>query len=65
MDDRATLIIDMLAELHGAVAALGHESREAAERLDLAEPDIKALLPVVASLAARIERLEARLDARA
>lgn len=70
-DERATVILDMLSNVHGELAALSLDDCEAAERLDVLESDVRAVLPLVADgldalgrLRERIERLEAALPIR-
>ena len=65
-DERAGMIIGMLTEVQGELAALAHEDGESCERLDLLEADMRAVVPLVAEglgalvdLKGRIERLEA------
>ena len=69
-DERATVILDMLSNVHGELTALSMDDCEAAERLDIIEHDLGAILPLVAEglgamvdLKHRIERLEAMLPA--
>ena len=67
-DERAAMILDMLSNVHGELAALAHDDGECGERLDILEEDMRAVLPLVADglgalvdLKGRIERLEMRL----
>ena len=69
-DERATTILDMLTEMSGEIAGLRYDAGDGAERLDIIEADLRAVIPLVAALlqsgrdtAARLAWIEARLGA--
>ena len=54
---RLALIVDMLGELHGAVAALRFEADEADDRLASLEDDTRAMLPLAAGVVPLLREL--------